>query len=153
GIAGFEKETGISVPRDILPGLKGRLWLAVYPDREGPKSFVDGLIVIEDANGADPAGLAAKVRGYVEKTSGKESPVRFVQSERPSGTEWRLDPDTQRKLDKGFGSNADKGAKKGNIHISLDDVGVKDEGQGDGIPGMEGLGGLADGAGDLVKDK
>src|SRR5207244_3827058 len=40
------------------------------------------------------------------------------------------------------------------IHISLDDQGgVKDEAQDDGIPGMEGLGGLADGAGDFVKDK
>jgi hypothetical protein len=101
GFAAFEHETGMSVPKDVLPGLNGDLTLAVYPDptRAGT-SGVDGLIVMDNANGADPAALMAKVRAYVERASSKDgqSGIHFITTSRGGATIVTLDPATEARL-------------------------------------------------------
>jgi hypothetical protein len=104
GIREFEKSTGMSIPGDILPGLKGNLWLAVYPDARGAGKGVDGVIVMDDANGASPDALAAKVRAWVEQTSRREGgkPVTFTSTERNGATIWALDARSEEQMRSGL---------------------------------------------------
>ncbi len=44
--------------------MSGHFGLAVYPDAEGGGSGVDGLIVLDDTHGADPAALARFVADF-----------------------------------------------------------------------------------------
>jgi hypothetical protein len=108
GIAEFEKQTGMSVPNDILPALSGHLVLAVYPDASGTKSGVDGLIVVDDASGANPAALAAKLRAYVERASseGGKPGVRFASTEKGGATVWAIDPESEKALQHSMGEMA-----------------------------------------------
>jgi hypothetical protein len=111
GIAEFEKQTGMNVQKDILPGLKGHLWMAAYPDARGADRGVDGLIVIDDSNGADPAALADKVRILVQKTSsenGKQG-VTFHSQEKNGATVWSLDERSTAELRKGMEGAASAG--------------------------------------------
>lgn len=104
GIAEFEKQTGMSVQRDILPGLKGDIWMAVYPDTRGADRGVDGLILIDDSNGADPASLAEKVRTYVTKSSsekGKQG-VTFQSQQKGAATVWSLDEKSTKEMRDGM---------------------------------------------------
>lgn len=100
GVAAFEKETGLSVSRDIVPALGGQFLLAVYPDARGADYGVDGLIVIDDAHGADPAALSDKLRAYIERATAQESGrrVRFVSTEREGVIRWSLDTETQKQM-------------------------------------------------------
>jgi hypothetical protein len=100
GLDSFEKETGLSVPRDIVPGLTGDLVLAVYPNADGNRSAVDGLMVVNDANGADPAALAEKIRASVESHSAKDghSSIHFLESRRDGITIWTLDEAGQKQI-------------------------------------------------------
>ncbi len=101
GMAEFEKETGISVDRDIMPGLNGSFWLAVYPD---PNTEVGVVAVFDDANGADPAALADKVRAYVAGDSVKKPAeiVRFLPLQRGNATYWHLDDASKKALNEGL---------------------------------------------------
>ncbi len=100
GVASFERETGLSVTRDILTGLNGNAVMAVYPDADNPRSSVDGLIVLDDANGADPAALSDRVRGYVERASGQSGghPLHFTSENRNGVIVWTLDQTAQQEL-------------------------------------------------------
>jgi hypothetical protein len=99
GIADFEKETGLNIDEDILPALGGQQLIAVYPGPPGGKEFVDGLVLVTDARGANPAALADKVRALVERKSAEEgAPVRFVESKIGDVTVWSLDAQTQKEL-------------------------------------------------------
>lgn len=107
GVAAFEKETQMSVPRDIVPGLQGHLVLAVYPDATSPQAGVDGLMVLDDANGADASALADKIRNYVERASAKDGKgVRFVSEQRNGATIWALDDSTQDRMARSLGDAA-----------------------------------------------
>lgn len=94
GLAQFEKETGISVPRDILPALNGSLWLAVYPTGTAGKSSIDGLLVIDDSNGANPAPLAEKLRAYASRELKDQygRHAQFLETDRNGVQQWTLDP-------------------------------------------------------------
>lgn len=98
GLTRFERETGMSVPRDVLPGLYGHALFALYPD--GAADGVDGLILLDDANGANPAALADRVRAYAEQQSGahEQTPLRFTSTVRDGATVWTLDTDSQDQL-------------------------------------------------------
>lgn len=100
GVASFERETGLSVTRDILTGLNGNAVMAVYPDADNPRSSVDGLIVLDDANGADPAALSDRVRGYAERASGQSGghPLHFTSENRNGVIIWTLDQTAQQDL-------------------------------------------------------
>ena len=100
GIASFERETGMSVARDILPGMAGHFVLAVYPDASGARPGADGLIVIDDANGADAAALAAKLRVVAEEKTRVHGNnlIHFVSSQPGGATLWALDPPTRAQL-------------------------------------------------------
>ncbi|MCB8933729.1 MAG: DUF3352 domain-containing protein, partial [Chthonomonadaceae bacterium] len=57
----FEKETGLSIAKDLVPALMGEQVLAIYPGNLGQPSDVEGALLLTDAHGANPASLAAKV--------------------------------------------------------------------------------------------
>lgn len=103
-LAQFEKQTGISIPNDVLPALQGRTWMAVYPDAAKPDGFADGLMVIDDANGANPAALADKVRDWIERESAKggtsagRHPLRFTSTRQGNATTWHLDRQAEAEL-------------------------------------------------------
>jgi hypothetical protein len=99
GIANFERETGISVSQDVLPAFHGNALLAVYQPEPG-QTIPDGLILLDDANNANPAALADKVRAYVERASARQgqNPVRLFSQSVNGATVWSLDADTERQL-------------------------------------------------------
>lgn len=100
GVAEFEKQTGISVPNDILPALKGRLTLALYPDARGTEYGVDGVFIADDANGANPAALAEKLRALVERETSKDGKrgVHFTTTTRNGATCYALDPESREQM-------------------------------------------------------
>jgi hypothetical protein len=116
--ADFEKETGLSVEKDILPAFKGDTVLAIYPDANGSDKSADGLLLIDDANGGNPAALAEKVRAYVVRKSAEDAAknggpaLHFVESKVGQTTVWRLDDASVREFQKSLGSKSDvKGNK------------------------------------------
>lgn len=132
GINAFEKQTGMSVPRDVLPGLSGNLVLAVYPAPVGT-SIPDGLIVLDDANGADPVTLVEKVKAFIVKSSEEShSPApKFKSIVRDGATIWTLDDETQKSLRSAAGlpddsqSNSTNATFNGvNVHGNGTDVNI-----------------------------
>jgi|GEM_PF-3579819 Protein of unknown function (DUF3352). len=80
----LERETGLSLDGDVLPGFRGNTVLALYPDRA--REGADALLVVDDARGADPAKLAAAVRRLAERS---DANLRFDREERRGGiTVW-----------------------------------------------------------------
>lgn len=103
GMAAFEKETGMSIPRDIVPAFDGNFILAVYPSPTMGAGSADGLIVLDDANDANPAATAAKVRELIERKSAKDGKtVRFISDTVGGATIWRLDKESQDRLRSGL---------------------------------------------------
>jgi hypothetical protein len=92
-LATFEEESGLNVPRDIVPSLTGHFVLAVYPAPGDPNS-VDGLVLIDDASGANPSALADRLRAYLEA----HNKAHFTPERREGVTIWSLDMDSQEKL-------------------------------------------------------
>ena len=94
GVSQFEHETGLSVAHDILPGTNGDAALAVYPDADDAQKGLDGVIVLDDANSADPASLADHVRAYIERASARNQGGQawhFTSENRNGATIWSLD--------------------------------------------------------------
>lgn len=93
----FEKETGLSIDRDVIPAFKGDVVLAVYPDASGSVKSADGILLVDDANGGTPVQLADKVRALIERKTAEEAakhngqPIHFVQSQVGKVTVWRMD--------------------------------------------------------------
>jgi hypothetical protein len=113
-IAAFERETGMSIPRDVLPGFHGDALLAIYPDSAGHPG-ADGLIVLDDANGANPAALADKVRAYIERQSAEHghTAVHFNSQIVNGATVWTLDPGAQEQLRTSLDSAASQAQQNG----------------------------------------
>ncbi|HVL38217.1 MAG TPA: DUF3352 domain-containing protein [Fimbriimonadaceae bacterium] len=97
GIAEFEKETGLSVEKDVVPAFNGNLVAAVYPATDNPTKSVDIVLMFDDANGANPAALAAKLRALAEQKSAEEGEgVHFVMNERDGAKVYLLDPKSEK---------------------------------------------------------
>lgn len=104
----FERETGISVKDDLLPGLQGDVVLAVYPD-SGAHESADGLILVDSAGGANPTGLVAKVRDWIDRKNGesKDGPkVQFVETKVGATTLWLMDEKSAEAFRKGAAGGA-----------------------------------------------
>lgn len=107
----FEKETGLSIKGDILPALKGDVVLAVYPDAAGSVKSADGVLLIDNANGGNPADLANKVRAFIERKSAEEAAkhngpaIHFVQSKVGQVTVWRMDEASAQAMRKSMNGN------------------------------------------------
>lgn len=101
-VASFERDTSLSVTRDILPATQGNVALAVYPDAAGQPNGIDGLLLLDDSNGADPSALADRVRIAIEHESGHNgaSAWRFVREEAGGVIRWVLDADAQQAFDR-----------------------------------------------------
>ncbi|HZT43994.1 MAG TPA: DUF3352 domain-containing protein [Chthonomonadaceae bacterium] len=100
GMAAFEKQTGLSVQRDLVNGLDGTSLWAAYPSSQDSHGVPDGLLVLEANNGADPAAMMAKVRSYLERATVKNGKpgVRFLPEQSNGITIWSLDPASQQQI-------------------------------------------------------
>jgi len=107
-LAAFEKETGLNLEKDLVGGLKGNLALAVYPGREAT-GLPDGLILLDDSNGADPAAMVDKIRSVIVKECKKNdtTPPKFTSVSRDGAVIWSLDEKTQSALREGSGIEPD----------------------------------------------
>ena len=102
-LADMQKETGINLESDVVPALNGDFTVAMYPDANHADGVMDAVALADDANDANPAALAEKVRLWVEKASGeknKKDMVRFVPSTHDGATFWYLDAQSQKALSK-----------------------------------------------------
>ncbi len=106
GLHEFETQTGLSVSGDILPALRGRTLFAVYPNSDDATAHPEGLIVIDDSNGANPAALVEKVKTWLQRTTAKKgnAGARFIPAQQSSITVWHLDPDSRAVLGDTIGS-------------------------------------------------
>ena len=108
----FEKETGISMENDVLPAFRGDTVLAVYPDRTSTAT-VDALMLIDTANGGNPAPLFEKFRAFIERKSAEEAAkhpgkaVKFVESKVGKTTIWKMDDASLAEFRKGLGTTTD----------------------------------------------
>jgi hypothetical protein len=100
GLNSFEKETGLDIAKDLIPGLKGNLTLAVYPGREAMTGVPDGLIMLDDANGADPAAMVDKIRSVIVTECKKNDlgAPKFRSEQRNGAVVWTLDEKSQSDL-------------------------------------------------------
>ena len=106
-LAEIKKETGIRVESDVIPALNGDFTIATYPDANHADGVMDAVMLADDANDANPAALAEKVRLWVEKASGedkKSETVRFLPTARDGATFWYLDAHSQKALSKALNS-------------------------------------------------
>jgi hypothetical protein len=99
GIVEFEKQSGLSIQRDILPAFKGEQVLAVYPGPTGKGLDLDVVVLATNANGATPAALAEKLRAVVERESAKKGEaVKFTESKIGEITVWEIDKGSREKM-------------------------------------------------------
>jgi hypothetical protein len=116
GQDGFEKETGLSIEDDILPAFKGDVVVAIYPDGSGSAKSVDGILLIDDANGGAPGALADKLRALIERKSAEQSTkhngaaVHFIEQKIGAVTVWKLDEASARELQKSAASGGPAGS-------------------------------------------
>jgi hypothetical protein len=61
----MKEEMELDLKSDVLPALGGNLAVGFYPSF-GPDAGIDLLVSIDDANGADPASLAAKLEKILD---------------------------------------------------------------------------------------
>ena len=117
GVHRFERETGLNVTRDVLPGANGNVALAIYPDADNPGQNVDGLLVMDDANGADPAALADRVRSYVERESGRHGSAawRYTSENRNGVLVWTLNPEAQAAIQHSLGNGVSQARDQAGI--------------------------------------
>lgn len=106
GVAEFEKETGLSVDKDIVPAFNGETIVAFYPTGNTKEFDGDCVTIFTDKNGATPAELVRKVRTLVEKKSkeGGNQGVTFVENQVGDATVWEFDEATQAEFLKGMKS-------------------------------------------------
>lgn len=118
GIAEFEKETGLSVPKDIVPAFRGNATFAVYPGPSSQPEDFDFLLSLDDASEADPAALFAKLRLLVERKSKEEGKkVGWVETKLGDVTLWEIDAKTRKEIVSGMGDW--KAAKDKSLIIAL----------------------------------
>ena len=105
GLNSFEKETGLNIRKDLVVGLKGNLTLAVYPGREAMTGMPDGLIMLDDANGADPAAMVAKLKSAIVAECKKNSTTapQFTSVVHAGAVVWTVDEKSQKALRQGSG--------------------------------------------------
>ena len=109
-LSNFEKETGIGVARDLVPALAGEQILAIYPGDSGKLEDVDGLLVLTDEGGANPAALATKVRALIErKTAESGKGMKFVETKVGNATVWELDAASRKRIGEAGGMLGDLG--------------------------------------------
>ncbi len=82
-VSNFERETGLSVEKDIVPAFNGDIILAVYPTAKS----LDGVLMIDNANGATPVALLAKIRAWVTREA-KGNPDANVEETIDGVTVW-----------------------------------------------------------------
>jgi hypothetical protein len=100
GEAEFQKQTGIDVEKDVMPGLNGDAVFAAYPSKM-PTAGVDFLMVADNQNGADPEHLALKLQSFIDRqaSTSKEFGKSWVTAvPLEGGTEFKLSPTVERKM-------------------------------------------------------
>lgn len=158
GVHSFERETGLNLTRDVLPGANGNVALAIYPDADNPQQNVDGLLVMDDANGADPAALADRIRSYVERESARHGRQawRYTSENRNGVLIWTLNPEAQGEVQRSLGNGASQmgirgqdsgGRGQGNAPFSADNPPIFGNTPDGGNPNSNGNNGPDNGRG------
>ena len=71
----IKEQTDLDLRADILPALGGNVGVAYYPSF-GADAGIDMLVSVDDANGADPASLARRLEGYLDKEAAKDKSMK-----------------------------------------------------------------------------
>lgn len=93
----FEAQSGLSIQDDFVPAFEGNLVVAGYPVN-GKPSDMEVYYLVDDANGANPAGLVPKVREWLAR----QHQMTFVESSIGETTVWEIDPESRRKMRENF---------------------------------------------------
>ena len=83
---GLKDAAQLSIDTDVLPALQGETTFAVYPGKTPSMPF-EGLLIINDANGANPAGVLEKLKKAAQKSDPK---FRLVSEARSGATFYTL---------------------------------------------------------------
>ena len=100
GLDSFEQSTEMNIQHDLVTGLMGDVTLAVYPPHDSSSMIPNGLILLDDANGSDPASMVEKVKRAILDACRKNNstPPVFSSETRDGVTIWTLDEATQKSL-------------------------------------------------------
>ena len=82
-------ESDLDLEKDVLPALGGNAVVGLYPSY-GPDAGLDLLVSIDDANGAAPAAIAARVERAIGKTMEEDKKDWKVNATRNGATISRL---------------------------------------------------------------
>lgn len=81
----FEKETGLSIEKDVRPAFNGDAVFALYPGQGDLP--VNGVALLTDARGAQPAALLQQTQGYIKR---EEKSLDFVSQQDGAATYWSI---------------------------------------------------------------
>ncbi len=100
---------GLSLQKDVIPGLKGNAVIAAYPSADGVTEGAEALLVIDDLNGSDPAAAVGRFQAYVDEQMAKEGGSEKLWVETKSGDirMFRIADKMQEDMRKGIGEGLD----------------------------------------------
>jgi len=97
----LSRETGIGLRDQLLPALKGNAIYASYPSGNAVEGY-DVLMIVDDANGANPEQIAEALTRYLERKlreDGKPGPERLFDETQRNGVETHLlTPEMRREM-------------------------------------------------------
>lgn len=99
-ISKFEKDSGLSIEKDLIPSLNGDVLFAAYPGATQKPEDIDIAILLNDKNGANPGSMLPKLRDFLAK---QKQPIMFTEKKIGDGTIWELSPDSRAEFEKSAG--------------------------------------------------
>ncbi len=104
----LDKSIGLSVTGDIVPALSGDSVIALYPS-SASTAGVDGLIVIDDQNGASPSSAIQKFKEFMDNQVAKEhnGEMPFRTKSIEGGTEYQITEKMEEDMRKSIGNGMD----------------------------------------------
>lgn len=103
---GMIKWSGVDVEKEFVPALQGDAIIAAYPKAGETASGIDLLAVVDDSNGANPAGIVDRIRMAFDKMyrdGSQNQGELFVKQVRRDGDIYRLAPKPEADMQKGLG--------------------------------------------------
>jgi len=104
-----EKSIGLSVRKDLIPGLQGDVVAALYPSQLAEPVGLDVLAIIDDQNGGDPATAVEKFQAFLNQQTAKggNAPSLFNKKVLGAVTEYRINDKAEADMRKGIGNGMD----------------------------------------------
>ncbi len=100
---GAREGLGVDLDTDITPALDGDAIIAAYPCEGQEAGGIDFLAVLDDSNGADPAGVARKVQEYINKKIGSDGKYQKLYEGSADGNRFLLAPDIAKDMQGSIG--------------------------------------------------